>query len=553
MKRPTRRPVRFLIFSSILIVVSAGLLRWSDNFSGRRVSAAAFTVTNTNDSGAGSLRQAILDAISAGGINSIDFDTAGVFATPQTINLTTVGNTSIGNSALGIDAGNDITIVGPPAAVTVSRDSDAPAMRLFFVAEGASLTLQNLTLTGGLIRGGHGGSSNGNNSEGGGGGGAGLGGAIYNDFGTLTIQNCTLSGNAAVGGDGGSGSGNLSTNGGGGGGLNGDGQDGLNGAAGGLNGGGNGGTGTNGGSPGGFGGGGGGGNFDGECGTNGGFGGFGGGGGGGAGLPCNPPNNGLGGTGGGNGGPGGGGNGGSGGGGRDGFGGAIFNNVGVVSISNSTISGNTATGGNGGDALGSGNGGDGGSGDGGGIVNYNGLVLRFTPQTAKAPAQPTSGASLTVTNSTVANNTAQGGNGGNSNPSSFGTNGGRGGDAEGGGIVDLGDSGRPQAPATNKPAIAQVAGLSVRNSTVANNSALGGNGGTGGTVSDNPVPSASTKGGPLNDELTETSLIANGISGTGSGGGVYTGDCGCGPVFSSDIIANNTAAVGPDSFNDFPV
>src|ERR1051325_1085094 len=559
MKLLTRRAKRFVIFSATLIALTAFLYRVSDDFSGRRVKAATFTVTNTNDSGPGSLRQAVLDANSAGGTNSINFDTAGVFATPQTINLATVGNTSIGNSALGIDPGSNITIVGPPAAVTISRDGGGPEMRLFFIAEGSSLTLQNLTLTNGLIRGGHGGSSNGNNSEGGGGGGAGLGGAVYNDFATLTIQNCTLSGNAAVGGDGGSGSGNLSTNGGGGGGLNGDGSDGLNGAGGGLNGGGNGGTNAGGAGSGSFGGGGGGGNFNGECGTTGGNGGFGGGGGGGAGLPCNAPNNGFGGFGGGNGGPGGGGNGGSGGGGGAGLGGAIFNNVGLVSISNSTISGNTATGGNGGNALGSGNGGEAGEGSGGGIFNFNGsFVVATNPKTGKAPAQPV-GNSLTITNSTVANNIAQGGKGGNSNSDSSGTNGGNGGDAEGGGLANAGDIGRVVAPASSKPMVSEVSTqFSLQNSTVASNNAQGGSGGTGGSISDRPVQSGSKKrGGPLVDGLADAVLVSNGFDGVALGGGVYTGDCSCGPVFSSDIIAKHTVVGaktdGPDIFNEAPV
>jgi hypothetical protein len=52
-----------------------------------QASAATFPVTNTNDSGAGSLRQAILDANAMAGADTINFD-AGVFATPQTITLT---------------------------------------------------------------------------------------------------------------------------------------------------------------------------------------------------------------------------------------------------------------------------------------------------------------------------------------------------------------------------------------------------------------------------------------------------------------------------------
>jgi hypothetical protein len=52
-----------------------------------RIDAATFTVTNTNDSGAGSLRQAVLDANVNNQNDTIVFDAA-VFNTPQTITLT---------------------------------------------------------------------------------------------------------------------------------------------------------------------------------------------------------------------------------------------------------------------------------------------------------------------------------------------------------------------------------------------------------------------------------------------------------------------------------
>jgi hypothetical protein len=52
-----------------------------------QASAATFLVTNANDSGAGSLRQAILNANGNSGPDTINFDTAGVFATPQSITL----------------------------------------------------------------------------------------------------------------------------------------------------------------------------------------------------------------------------------------------------------------------------------------------------------------------------------------------------------------------------------------------------------------------------------------------------------------------------------
>src|SRR5262245_58610581 len=51
----------------------------------RRIQLTTFLVTNTLDSGAGSFRQAIIDANAANSADTISFDTAGTFATPQTI------------------------------------------------------------------------------------------------------------------------------------------------------------------------------------------------------------------------------------------------------------------------------------------------------------------------------------------------------------------------------------------------------------------------------------------------------------------------------------
>ena len=84
--------------------------------------------------------------------------------------------------------------------VTISGPGSSGNLRLFRVASGASLTLENLTLSGGSIVGFAGGSSA--ERGGGGGGTAGVGGAILNQ-GTLAIQNSTLSGNTARGGAGG--------------------------------------------------------------------------------------------------------------------------------------------------------------------------------------------------------------------------------------------------------------------------------------------------------------------------------------------------------------
>lgn len=364
--------------------------------------AFQLTVVNFNDSGPGSLRQAILNSVSPA---TIGFSN-GLFATNSgVVNLATVADTTFGPSALAIS--NQITINGPagPNGVVIARSNGAPAMRLFYAVPGSSLTLNNVTLSNGLAQGGAGGS--GAQRGGGGGGGGGMGGAIFNYGATVALVNSTLVDNQAIGGAGG-GTGGLGQGSGGGGGgmsdsggLGGSANVGGNGggpfggfggtnssagAGGGIGGGGGGGgssavtgSGSGAGGAGGFGGGGGGGGaYDtvGYGGGAGGVGGFayygGGGGGGGGGTPGGAP--GIVGFGGGQGGATSDntGNTGSAGGGGAGLGGAVFNLGAVLNITNCTFSVNAAIGGQGGVLYSSV--GSNGFGLGGGIFNVQGAV-----------------------------------------------------------------------------------------------------------------------------------------------------------------------------------
>src|SRR5262249_39297167 len=105
-----------------------------------RIAPATFTVSNTNDSGTGSLRQAILNANSVTGADTIVFDST-FFATPRTISLTSGG-------LLITDV---VTSTGPGAGLlTVRRDPAAANFRVFdlqFSAGGA--VLSDMTITGG--------------------------------------------------------------------------------------------------------------------------------------------------------------------------------------------------------------------------------------------------------------------------------------------------------------------------------------------------------------------------------------------------------------------
>lgn len=169
--------------------------------------AATFTVTNVNDSGAGSLRDAITAANNAGaGTHNINFG-AGA---KGTISLAT---------PLPVLA-NNININGPGAAnLTVSG---ASTQRVFF-ADTGTIQISGLTIASGSATGGRGGDSVQAGGGGGGGGGMGAGGGLYvNSTANVSVSGTVFQNNRAIGGTGG-----ATTRGGasgaGGGGLNGNG------------------------------------------------------------------------------------------------------------------------------------------------------------------------------------------------------------------------------------------------------------------------------------------------------------------------------------------
>jgi hypothetical protein len=123
--------------------------------------AATISVTNTTDSGGGSLRQALADAVDG---DTINFNSS---LNGQTITLT--------SGELLVD--KSVTISGP-GANTLAVDANH-ASRVFDIASGTDVTISGLTISNGS---------------------APLpsyyGGGIYNDHATLTVSNCTVSGNS---------------------------------------------------------------------------------------------------------------------------------------------------------------------------------------------------------------------------------------------------------------------------------------------------------------------------------------------------------------------
>jgi hypothetical protein len=151
--------------------------------------AATYTVANTNDSGPGSLRQAILDANASSGVaDTIDFDLS--LSGPQTITLASQLPTITDGAGLTIDGGS--------ADITLSGNN---AVRVFVVGNSAKLTLNNLTVANGRADNAGGGILNlgtleVNNSTISGNRAGTFSGGIHN-VGTLTVNNSTISGNSA--------------------------------------------------------------------------------------------------------------------------------------------------------------------------------------------------------------------------------------------------------------------------------------------------------------------------------------------------------------------
>jgi hypothetical protein len=150
-----------------------------------RAVPAVFTVTNLADSGAGTLREAILSAESTSESDTIQFGPN----VSGTINLSTIGDISKGAAAFGINTSITIDGLNGSSGVTISRDGDADKMRLFTIGNGGSLTLQGVTLQGGLAQGAR---TDSNPS------GIGAGGAIYNE-GRLSVRGVSFIDNDAIG------------------------------------------------------------------------------------------------------------------------------------------------------------------------------------------------------------------------------------------------------------------------------------------------------------------------------------------------------------------
>ena len=127
--------------------------------------------TDTPVTGEIDLRQAIVQANTTGGDQTITFDQT-VFTTPQTITL----DPTLGQLELSDTTGTE-TITGPNAGVTVNGGGNS---RVFLVDPNVTASISGMTITGGIA-------GSGTSRDGGG----------VDNFGTLTVSNCVFSSNSA--------------------------------------------------------------------------------------------------------------------------------------------------------------------------------------------------------------------------------------------------------------------------------------------------------------------------------------------------------------------
>jgi hypothetical protein len=145
-----------LIFPALLAIASVA-----------SVGAATFTVTNTNDTGIGSLRQAITDANSAGGTVSFAITGGGARTIALASSLPTI------TGAVTVDGTTESGYAGAPL---VTLDGSG-RYSVFAVGAGAALTISGLIIqnavTGGIV-----------------------------NAGSLTVNGCTLRSNFSANGGG---------------------------------------------------------------------------------------------------------------------------------------------------------------------------------------------------------------------------------------------------------------------------------------------------------------------------------------------------------------
>src|SRR5262245_23284630 len=166
MKKPNQRIMQNMKNTLGTLGKAAGLIAVA-TWLGATAQAATITVTSTDDSGAGTLRDALA--------NAAESDTIDATGISGAITLTT-GQLSVTNS---------VTILGPGANIlAVNGNFPNTTNRVFYISPGLTVTIAGLSVTNGLA------------------GDYDVGGGIQNDHSSLTVSNCVISANGAMQGGG---------------------------------------------------------------------------------------------------------------------------------------------------------------------------------------------------------------------------------------------------------------------------------------------------------------------------------------------------------------
>src|SRR5436190_10904711 len=135
-RRSRRIEHRRTIAAKRTVIAGAGLSLGITLATGASAEAATFTVTNLNDSGAGSLRQAILDANATAGADQVTFQS------------TLTGQITLASELPNVT--DPLDVVGPGAGkLAISGNNNSRIFYLDPTVHGTPVTISGLTLTAG--------------------------------------------------------------------------------------------------------------------------------------------------------------------------------------------------------------------------------------------------------------------------------------------------------------------------------------------------------------------------------------------------------------------
>src|SRR5215510_2074234 len=123
-------------------LIAASLTLWASS-----LAAATFTVTNTSDSGAGSLRQAILDANGNAGLDTISFNIpgSGLHTIQPLLSIMFIEDAVVIDGFTQAGSSPNTLLVGNDAVYTVEIDGSGLTNTLFYI-QTSGVTIRGLLI-----------------------------------------------------------------------------------------------------------------------------------------------------------------------------------------------------------------------------------------------------------------------------------------------------------------------------------------------------------------------------------------------------------------------